>query len=195
MTGRAITGSLMLLVAGCAAITDVRHPSRRNPTRWTYPRPFAEVVRCLESNELAVDAWGNRVHTSMFYEPVRNPSATLAYIEIVSEGHGSKAVHSETYLQDACPLGLYGEWQAAVLATSPSTTQVEVVPVRLSVHNHECFYIGHPWGCAIDVKPSTVEEYRLLTALGRCLDVEGMPSVVRPEIAADEEEPDPQSCD
>ena len=58
------------------------------------------------------------------------------------------------------------------------------------VHNYDCVYIGHPWGCAIAVPPTTIEEYRLLQAIGACLDQHGMPDLV----VASGARPDPAAC-
>jgi hypothetical protein len=174
--------------AACQSITATRLPVRDNPTRWVYSRPLVDVAACLANGMLAADAWGDKTSLKFGSEPLRNEQSYAVTVE--SEGYGSAAVRSETYLYRSCPLGIYGEWRITASALSSDSTQVQIVPIKLQVHNYECFYIGHPWGCARDVKPSTVEEYRMLLSLGACLNISSMPTVVQPAGSA----PQPNTC-
>ena len=191
MSRNALVALALSLAAGCNGITETRHPTAKNPTEWIYAQPLARVSECLQSNELAADRWGNRVKRS--YDQPENARQTQLEFEIAldSEGYGSDAVHSEVYRYHACPLGLYGHWLVRAQELDPDHTRVAVIPKHLEVHNYRCFTIGHPWGCAIPVESSTIEEYRLLTALGRCLAEPKMP----PPTAPSGSPPDPASCE
>ena len=168
---------------GCGGITEVRTIPRPNPMAWAFASPFASVAQCMESvgAEPVVDRWGNRAELDRYGdEPEKIREDNRYDLNLESAGYGRKAVHSEVYLFKTCPLGLYGHWRVRAVARDAEHTRVDVVPKTLHVHNYRCFYIGHPWGCALAVEPSTIEEYRILLALGACLGTSGMPAVVTP---------------
>jgi len=178
--------------AACSGITETRAPTAENPTTWTYAKPLARVAECLQSKELVADRWGGKVETS--YSQPDDLRQTQRVFEIVLDtpGYaGSPPVYSEVYLFESCPLVLYGSWRFVAEAIDREHTKVSVVPELTEVHNYRCFYIGHPWGCAIGVDSTTIEEYRLLTSLGQCLGEPALPPVVVPQspVAV------PQQCD
>ncbi|HVZ71380.1 MAG TPA: hypothetical protein VHJ20_03310 [Polyangia bacterium] len=175
--------------AGCThGVTETRLPAHENPTAWSFARPLDAVAACLRSATFTADAWEHEAKRALGTDVDHRADGSYA-VELESDGYGREVVRSETYLRRACPLGLYGRWRVEAAAqpgaaSSDAATRVEVRPLALSLHNYDCSYIGHPAGCAIDAKSSTVEEYRMLLALGACLGVTDMPPVVRPAGAA-----------
>jgi hypothetical protein len=183
-------GLLFLLPACVHSAITTRWPARDNPTSWTFARPVDAVTACLEPGALVADAWGGKTHLELATLIDRHPDGTAA-LTLESEGYGSDAVRSETFLRHRCPLGIYGRWRVAVAPLTAATTQVQIVASALSLHNYDCLEIGHPWGCALPAKTTTVEEYRMLLSLGTCLGVQDMPAVVHPEGPA----PEPATCE
>jgi hypothetical protein len=188
--------SLGLLLAttgvACSGISETRTLPSSNPTEWTYAKPLAQVSECLKSGRLVADRWGGVTERS-YLEPndVRRTARMFETVLDTPGYSGSPPVHSEVYLFRSCPLVLYGSWLLIAEALDPNHTVVKVIPELTEVHNYRCFYIGHPWGCAIPVESTTIEEYRMLFSLGQCLGVRGMPNVAAPSGKP----PDPAACE
>ncbi len=182
---------LLATLASACGVTHTRELPRRNPTQWIYDADVASVAACAQSSlsEPVVTSWNehaklDKLETERLQEmPGRNN-------DLVIEADGwLDGVHSESYLRRSCPLPLYATWRLHLVALGSRT--VVTVETEAHVHNYDCFYIGHPWGCAIAVDPTSIEEYRLLLALGECLHQPNMPSVVLPPG----NKPDPAACE
>jgi hypothetical protein len=88
---------------------------------------------------------------------------------------------SKVYFKNGLPLLYFADFHIHLTATSASKTRIEIFTNNpwVSAGLDESSLLG-PAYIAVDVKPTTIEEYEILLKIGEQLGVKGMPRLVVP---------------
>jgi hypothetical protein len=97
--------------------------------------------------------------------------------------HGEQLGLSEIYSKRSCPLPYVGQFRVHVVSEGADRARVEIHTLRSYV------LTGKSWSPhtfsrvnqAADVPPTTIDEYRILVAVGECLGYKDLPPVRLPQ--------------
>jgi hypothetical protein len=181
-----------LALTGCGvekvAIQERQLP-QRNPTAYEFDAPIDAVKHAI--NEARGEKWrdAQNVHEGgqLAWKGDGNPFAKNVFTKKENEndaylsGMGYAVGKSQVYLKDGKELTYYADFQIHLTPISVSKTRVEIFTQDGHVQAGTEWHPFARAGIFVVVEPTSIEEYQILSDIGKQLGVQDMPKLKTPD--------------
>jgi hypothetical protein len=156
--------------------------SNPNPTSFVFTASVADVHRVLKDHAVRCCGEVELKENAVFSRSILNMPGNEndAYIHNFHEPIGPSSV----YFSGTNPLLYICEFHLHIVQKTATETQVTVIPQNSEVIDGQSWWGPHgpPANIYKDVKPTTIEEYKILLELGAALGTVKMPQLLLPEM-------------